>query len=104
VCEKAIAKANAAFPRLAKLTSADNVARLVGYLRGELGLSQAELSGLVATYPQLLALSLERSVRPKARVLLELGVSPARILARHPQARAYTPGVRDYDRIRDRAA
>ena len=86
VPDRAIRSASDAFPQLSLLTSASNVDRLWTFLHDELRLSPAALGKLVASYPQLLGLSLEANVRPKVSYLAEeLGIDVAKALIRHPQ-------------------
>lgn len=72
-----------AFPKMDALLSADNVAAVLGFLQGELGLSTAALGSVLRKFPPLLALSLE-NVRTKVEYVGSLGVAPARAIVRHP--------------------
>ena len=50
-------------------------------------MGEAELHRMIGKFPQLLGLSFDHNVRPTAAYIASLGVSPARVLTRHPQAR-----------------
>lgn len=72
------------FPNMDSLLSADNVASLLALLQDELGLSNAQLGGVIKSYPQLLGLSLEKNVLPKLEYVRSLGVAPSKAFGRHP--------------------
>ena len=80
----AIERVRKALPTVDRITSADNVERTLSFLREELELSRPKLGALVASYPQVLGLSLEQNVRPTVEFVRGLGVAPAKAFGRHP--------------------
>ena len=80
----AIERVRKALPTVDRITSADNVERTLSFLREELKLSRPKLGALVASYPQVLGLSLEQNVRPTVEFVRGLGVAPAKAFGRHP--------------------
>jgi len=81
VSEKAIRVARAA--GFDSLSSTTNAAAVLAFVQEALGLSTAQLSTLLAKYPQLLGLRLA-NVRATVEYVASHGV-PAKVFARHPQ-------------------
>ena len=86
VPSRAVERASAAFPRLAQLTSAENVDALWNFFHVRLGIGTRAFGKMIETYPQLLGLSFDGNVRPKMAFLAEeLGVDAVKVISRHPQ-------------------